>query len=56
MTNLTRVLVHPSVVASASTGVLLAALNAGPGLPTWPWLAWGALTAVGVAQAIRSDR
>lgn len=46
-------LTHPSVLATAGVGVVLAALSAGPGLPWWMWAAWAALGAVAVGQAAR---
>lgn len=47
-------LTHPSVLATAAAGVVLAVLQAGQGVPWWLWAAWAALGAVAVAQAARA--
>lgn len=46
-------LTHPSVLASAATGVTLAVVSTVHPLPWWIWGAWAALTAVSIAQAAR---
>lgn len=51
---MTEKLTHPSVLATAVTGVVLAALQAGPGLPWWTWAAWAVLGCVAVGQAARA--
>lgn len=53
---MTHKLTHPSVLASAATGATLAVLSTQRPLPVWLWLAWGALSAVSIVQAARSER
>lgn len=45
--------IHPSLVASATAGILLLGLTTVSPLPWFAWAIWGALTAVAVVQAIR---
>lgn len=51
-----NVMKHPALVGSAGALVVLAGASIVRPLP-WPvWVAWGALTALGVWQAARGDR
>lgn len=50
-----NVIKHRSVQASAAAGVALAAAEVATDLPWWVWVAWAALSAVAVGQAVRAE-
>lgn len=45
---------HPSVLATAAAGGVLAAAATQTDVPWWLWATWAALGAVAVTQAVRS--
>lgn len=46
-------LTHPSILATASAGTLLALASTQTDVPWWLWATWAALGAVAVTQAAR---